>query len=153
MARELRLPPTTERTVKGSRASTTQAHSFSSYVPSPNCPSSPEPLENNQTKERAQLRNRNEENREVKRWLEEENRPSYDGSSSWSHWEFETKASATIRETERERDKERLRKWVERQRKAGHTRWDSIRGMWWVCVESERLLFLFGPINYHLPCN
>lgn len=46
IARELRLPATTERTVAELREVTEETHSFSSLSPSPSCPSSPEPLKN-----------------------------------------------------------------------------------------------------------
>lgn len=45
MARELRLPATTEQTFWAARALTAQTHSFSSLFPIPNWPSSPEPHE------------------------------------------------------------------------------------------------------------
>jgi hypothetical protein len=45
MAREFLLPATTERTRWEGRALTVQTHSLSSFVPIPNWPSSPDPLQ------------------------------------------------------------------------------------------------------------
>ena len=80
MASEFLLPATTERTRWEGRAWTEQTHSLSSFVPIPNWPSSPEPLQKSKEiiiqGERKQERERERERERVTRqWC-------------WKPWEW-----------------------------------------------------------------